>query len=264
MKSFNIYILLFFSTFLFSSIDSDGDSYLDLDELFMNRNPHDPFSKIYEGGWPFNNKKHLIKSPSTDCPNGLGCDCVLNDNNDTCSDFGGKCTRHFKGNYCSISKGTIFPEFIAVDQFGDIVNIYDFANNEKYILIELGTVWCSPCNTLASLISYGEENIKSKSFWKKEYQQVIDMIKNDEVYFITILYEDEFRDNVTSYTSYEWYDNYPDDNIPVLADESKYLHSLIKPTGIPTIILLNEKMEVVQESTRGFNKAFDELLNIIN
>ena len=262
MKIFKYLLILLCLSLVFCKIDSDGDGYLDLDELFMKKNPNDPFSRIYEGGWPFNNKKKFIDAPQIDCPNGIGCECEIIDGVDPCVEHGGNCISHFKGDYCSVYNGSIFPEFVAEDQFGEMVNIYDFANNGKYILIELGTVWCSPCNTLASLISYGDNDIKSKGFWKSEYDLIIDMIKQEEVYFITVLYEDEFRDNATSYTAYEWYDNYPEDNILVLADEFKILHSLIKPTGIPTIILVNENMEIVQASTRGFNGAFDKLLDI--
>jgi len=49
----------------------------------------------------------------------------------------------------------------------------------------------------------------------------------------------------------------------VLADSEKLLHTWIKPTGIPTVILLNDKMEIVQPSSRGLNAAFDKLIQIL-
>ena len=57
------------------------------------------------------------------------------------------------------------------------------------------------------------------------------------------MYEDEFRDDATIYTAEEWYNNYPDDNIPILVDENKYLHKVLKPTGIPAITLLDENLK---------------------
>ncbi len=164
----------------------------------------------------------------------------------------------------TLQEGDIFPEFVAIDQFGEYVNIYDFANNDnKYILLEMGAVWCGPCNTLAGLFAYGEEEIFNKSFWKDEYLKIYDLVKNDEVYFITVLYEDEFRDTATESTVYEWFSTYPDDLIPVLADENKLLHKIIKPTGIPAVTLISPNMKVVNISNRGFNSSFDKLLDII-
>ena len=61
-----------------------------------------------------------------------------------------------------------------------------------------------------------------------------------------------------------WYSRYPHDMVPVLADSEKLLHSWIKPTGIPTVILLNDKMEIIQPSSRGLNTAFDRLIQILN
>ena len=90
------------------------------------------------------------------------------------------------------------------------------------------------------------------------------MIHNNEIYYITVLYEDEFKDSASFDTVQQWYNNYQDDLIPILADENKFLHRWIKPTGIPAIILLDESLQIVEFSTRGINKAFDKLLQIKN
>jgi len=89
-----------------------------------------------------------------------------------------------------------------------------------------------------------------------------ELINNNEIFFITILYEDNNRDKVSYQTLYEWFDMYPDSNIPILADSDKLLHSWIKPTGIPAITLLDENMTILSFSSRGINVAFDKFLNI--
>ena len=217
--------------------------------------------KKYFGGWPINTTKSNIYGPKLeyDCPNSIGCECT---NNNDC--INKNCKRSPRGSFCYPKEGDIFPEFISLDQYEEYVNIYDFAHQGKYILIELGTVWCSPCNLLASWLSYNDPEITSKTFWKAEYDKIYDMIKNNEIYFITILYEDENRDNVTYNTSYEWFDNYPDENIPILIDSDKLLHKWVKPTGIPAITLVDENMEVVSFSSRGLDIAFDKLLSLVN
>ncbi len=212
----------------------------------------------YIGGWPKStNAKYTEVSNQLDCPGNLGCEC---DNNTSCNDS--SCIKHFKGNFCSLEEGDYFPSFKAYDQFGEIVSIDDFANQNKYILIEMGTAWCGPCRMLADWFSYGIDDLKSKPFWKDEYNIIYDLVNNNEIYFITIIYEDEFRDNATQYTCEEWYNNYPDELIPILADENKYLHKIIKPTGIPAISLLNDQMQIITLSTRGFNKAFDKIVEL--
>ena len=218
----------------------------------------------YSGNWPtYNNKESILNTSNTnklDCPNGIGCECYLNKD---C--INSNCVKHLKGDrYCAIQNGDTFPHFKAIDQFEDIVDIYDFANDEgKYILVEMGAGWCSPCHSLASWFAYNEEEIKTKPFWRDRYNKVKELVENGDIYFITILYEDEFRDNATFDTAYEWYDTYPDDAIPVLADENKLLHKIIRPTGIPAVTLLSPKMEIITLSSRGFNHAFDKLLDIL-
>ena len=68
------------------------------------------------------------------------------------------------GAYCTPKVGDTFAHFYGVDQYGEMVDIYDFANQGKYILIEMGAVWCSPCNLLANWFSYGDTEITNKSF----------------------------------------------------------------------------------------------------
>ena len=234
-----------------------------LNIIFLENNniEKDGKSFSYIGNWPINeNKELLIKNSNTNkltCPDGLGCECKTN--NDC---INSNCVKHLKGdNFCSLQIGDTFPHFKAVDQFNEIVDIYDFANNEnKYILIEMGTSWCSPCHALAGWFAWDEDEIKSKRFWKNDYEMIYDLVKNKDVYFITILYEDEFRDNATYDTVYEWYDTYPDDNIPILADKDKLLHGIIRPTGIPAVSLIGPDMKIITLSTRGFNSTFDYLV----
>ena len=50
----------------------------------------------------------------------------------------------------------------------------------------MGAVWCAPCNSLASWFAWSEDEITTKRFWKKEYELIYDLVKNKDIYFITI------------------------------------------------------------------------------
>jgi len=229
------------------------------DSLISNENE-------YIGEWPLNLNKDIIKGPDMQYICNFAIDKTLNDIGCDCEEdsqcINNNCVNMPRGKSCLPKNGDIFPDFSGIDQFEDLVSIYDFAYQDKYILIEMATAWCEPCRIMADWIAYGSDEITSRRWWKDEYNKIRSMIKSNEIFYITILYEDEFKDYVGYDAVYEWFDNYPEDNVPILADGNKFLHSWIKPTGIPTIILLNEKMEIVQYSNRGINLAFNKLLNI--
>ena len=214
--------------------------------------------KKYIGGWPIS--KNIISSGpdmKIECPNETGCSCskdsdCLNNN----------CEKLPKGKYCIPKNGDYFPDFSSTDQFGEEVRLYDFSNQGKYILVEMGTTWCPPCHMLAGWLTFNDQEIASKRFWKDEYQVIYDLVQSNKIYYVTVLYENDYRENITPEDVEQWFTLYPDDKIPILGDYDKFLHSWIKPTGLPAILLLNEKMEIVTFSSRGMNLAFDSIINI--
>ena len=48
--------------------------------------------------------------------------------------------------------------------------------------------------------------------------------------------------------------------IAILVDENKLLHKIIRPTGIPAVSLIGPDMKIIDLSSRGFNSAFDYLV----
>ena len=53
-----------------------------------------------------------------------------------------------------------------------------------------------------------------------------------------------------------WYKKYPDSQVPVLADEYRFIHSWVKPTGLPCIFLIDENMRIITYTNRGLTDAF--------
>ena len=243
--------------FLFS-VDSDGDGYSDELELELETNPNSKEDRYYYGSWPYNPMKDKILGINIpiQCPGNISCECQTNED---CVNNNCKPTVH--GEYfCYPKIGDIFPHFIAVDQHGESVDIYDFAMQGKIIAIEFGTAWCAPCQHLSNWLSSGNEKIKSLRMWKKEYDIIREKVDKGEVVFITILYQGKLKSEAASYeTVSDWHNQFPHDKMPNLADEYADIHRWIKPTGFPCVNLLDENMRLLTTSTRGFTEAFDIL-----
>ncbi len=261
-------LFLFFITFQFcqqseldynilANNDTDSDGYTDLQEQHAGSDPYDSLSIIYQGGWPYNVEKEQIlgqELPFT-CPNNIGCEC--NDDNE-CSNS--NCTPMPSGGYCTPKVGDTFAHFYGVDQYGEMVDIYDFANQGKMILIEFGAVWCNPCNQLSAFFHNGNtQEIEKNVWWKDEYKQIKNKIDSGEIFFITVLYQDESRNSAGYETVKNWHEKYPNNNIAVLADQYKDLPLWMKSTGYPCINLLDENMKLLTDTQRGLAPAFNIL-----
>ena len=256
MKDYISILLIISTSFLLcSEMDSDGDGYSDIDELQFGTNPMDAEDGIYQGGWPYNAQKDKIKSTELPiiCPGNIGCECISSDD---CSN--GNCTRVIRNElYCFPKVGDTFPRLISLDQFGEEVDLYDFANQGKLIVIEMGASWCKPCQQLAAWFSYDDDSITKIRWWKDEYNIIKEKVQSGEVIFVTILYEDSFHQNSSFDTVRDWYEKYPDDIIPVFSDDYKELHYWMKPNGLPCINVLDENMNLLTYTGRGLTEAFD-------
>ena len=85
------------------------------------------------------------------------------------------------------------------------------------------------------------------------------MIENDEIFIINFMYEGTDKINNVNATPNDvtsWYNKYPDPHVPVLADEYRFIHSWVKPTGLPCIFLVDENMRLINYTSRGLNDAF--------
>ena len=215
----------------------------------------------YEGGWPVNPRSDNIVDPGFDlpCPGPIGCDCTSDADCDNKN-----CSSHPKGNYCVPKAGDLMPRFEAIDQFGESVDLYDFANNGKMILIELSAAWCNPCNDLASWLTHNDQKITKNPWWKDQYLPIRDMIESGEIFLVNFMFEGKDKANKLTATPDDvasWYKKYPDPHVPVLADEYRFLHTWVKPTGLPCIFLVDENMRLINYTSRGLTEAFLYLTN---
>jgi thiol-disulfide isomerase/thioredoxin len=219
--------------------DSDGDGYTDAEEADAGTDPQDASDVIYAGGWPYNSNKDGLGSPSWDTVGALGAQV---------------------------------PRFSAVDQFGDMVDLYDFAGHGVPIVIDMGTIWCAPCKALAAYLSTGdmshlvwkqnEETGEDEYYpwWDAAYSDLADQVASGEIYWVTVLFsESETSGPATQQDCEDWDAEFPNSMVPVLADETLQLHDWIGVESYPVLNLLDDEMTVQVHSTGGPYEVFAEL-----
>jgi thiol-disulfide isomerase/thioredoxin len=190
-----------------NTVDSDGDGFADNEEVLAGCNPVDIESIVYAGGWPCNPNIDSMVSP---------------DNS-------------------SASVDEIFNNYTMVDQFGDQVRLYDFANQDDVkIVIDVSAEWCPPCQAIAEWLDDGPIAPEYDSFWPG----VREAVEDGELIWITILGENMNGNPAVEDTCVSWYDEFPHPLIPVLADTEAEVVDYVNLAAWPTVLLLNADMTV--------------------
>ena len=183
----------------------------------------------YVGGWPFNPDKDELGDPDWATVGAVGAQV---------------------------------PHFTAVDQHGDMVDLYDFAGRGVPIVIDMGTIFCGPCKAIAAYLSTGDmshliwdppEGAEPGYYpwWSEDYAGLPDMIANGEIFWITVLFNESTSGPSDQAECAEWDEAYPNPNIPVLADTNLELKTWLGIQSYPTLNLLNEDMVLDIHSTGG-------------
>ncbi len=200
--------------------DSDGDGYGDYDEVAEGHDPLDADDGIYAGGWPYNPYKDEVEDPGWDSEAG---------------------------------EGATAPEFIAVDQYGEMVNLYDFANQGVPVVLDLGTKWCTPCKGLAHYLATGDSSeIADYPWWDEANADLHERVANGELYWITVLFStSESSGPATGDDATEWHESYENPVIPVLADTDLLMHDYLDIQSFPALSMLDADMRFVVFSNQG-------------
>lgn len=211
--------------------DSDGDGYLDGEEHSAGTNPNDEGSVIYTGGWPYNPNKESIDFPSWDSES---------------------------------EEGAFVPRFTGVDQYGDIVEMYDFSGHGQRAILDMGTIWCEPCKGMAAYLSDGDtSHVEEYVWWEAEYEGLYEAVRDGEIFWITVLFSAGGAGDADLSHTQQWHEQFPNNAIPVLADTNLDLYNWIGVTSYPVLNLLADEFSLDIYDDGGPYSVLRELPDIL-
>jgi len=183
--------------------DSDDDGYSDRDEHYEGTDPLDPESVIYQGGWPYYFEKTGLKGGT------------------------------------EFAVGERFANLALVDQFGDVVSLWDFYNEDRYVIFDFCAEWPGRiCDDLSRWVAGERGAIYA------DWVAVAEAVDVGALYWITLLVEDENYAPVDEQDVVEWADDHPHDRVPTLADSNFEAISFTDLTYYPYLVLLSPDLEV--------------------
>ena len=210
------------------NVDSDGDSYQDNWEITEGTDPLDVNSVIYKGGWPYNPNKAQYEGRTWD-------------------DAGNQ-------------EGDLLAYFTFLDSNGDMVDIYDFADQGKPIMIDIAAMWCGPCQMISKWLG----GISDSTPWGDPTPLTRDAVNNGDVYWVTILGDDLGNQADNQYTTGDvdadelddWENAFPNEHVALLADDQSNgdeyqgypqgsAVTALLANAWPTTVLFDEHLQVM-------------------
>ncbi|MBT3217754.1 MAG: hypothetical protein HN348_01575 [Proteobacteria bacterium] len=206
--------------------DTDGDGYGDFDEITEGTDPTDATSVIYLGGWPYYTNKESISDPDW-----AGAGVV----------------------------GGVFPRLTWPDQYGETVDLYDFAYDGKPIVVHIAGPWTYWCHEMTYWLE-GEETVYDDYYPK--YGALSDYHDAGDFWWITVI-DSSYTGGVSTSDDVDgWCQDHPADDIPVLLDEEQQLADWLPVVSWPTLVLLNEDMTIEVLNTDDYVAVWESLLAI--
>lgn len=185
-------------------VDSDGDTYFDVDEAREGTDPHDPESRIYIGWWPYNRLKGQIEDPGWAEP---------------------------------ATRGGRLPRFAWIDQHGDLVDIYDFLDDDKPVVIDVSAMWCPWCHDLAAWLDDQPSAFDENPAFA-DYEPVREAVRDGRIHWVTVLVADDYAVAPTEGTLAAWSEAYPNPEVALLAAQDAALFEHLPGEGLPMLALV--------------------------
>ena len=197
--------------------DTDGDNYWDPWEIAEGTDPLDLSSRIYTGFWPYNPNKDELE----------------------------------QGSWANVNTnvGSLRPRDAFIDQHGDMVDLYDFAEfvspitgEVSYFIFDLSAQWCGPCHNVANWIAH---NDNPDNAWIEEtYPTVRQKVEEYRIWWMTFIVEANDGSPPTLADSQSWYSVHTDPKIPVLVDADQNMRNNYMGPAFPHFFLLDPTMHI--------------------
>ena len=142
--------------------------------------------------------------------------------------------------------GQILPRFKWVDQYGDEVDIYDFAYQGQFMVFDLSGMWCSWCRKMAEWLS-GNDGLMEEVHpaYDESWDVIPGLVRDGTIRWITILdSDDRLRETPKDTAAIEWHEAFPHDQIPVLIDYTLQMDQFLDWGGYPRMMLVEEDMTI--------------------
>lgn len=195
-------------------VDTDDDNYWDAWELAEGTDPLDPDSRIYTGWWPYHPDKDSLPQASWAM--------------------------------ASQAVGSPFPRDTYLDQYGELVDLHDFAHFEDsggdegaYLLIDVSAPWCSSCQIFADWITGA--NTQYDMFWPT----VRDKLEDGRIRWITVFVEGVIQGMPPTLTDAQaWDDIHHHPLVPVLVDADRQVQEHFDGGQYPHFFLIDPDMQI--------------------
>ena len=199
--------------------DTDGDGYLDGDEVAEGVDPLDPDARIYEGNWPYWHAKDSLD----DWDRGPA------------------------------EVGDAIVRLVGVDQFGDDVDLYDFGGPDSphdWLIVDACVPWLEPCGWLSSWLAGGED----PQGFEERGAALRNAVDEGRVGWVTVLTQSATGGIPRRSDLRAWHEAYPHPRVAVVADgESLIENGLVASTGgWPSYALIStQDMRIVEIAPMG-------------
>ena len=194
--------------------DTDDDGYLDPWEVAEGSDPTNPDSVIYRGGWPYNPDKDAFGDPRP----------------------------------TTALVGESVPRFQKIDQFGDVVDIYDFADG-KPIVLDLSGLWCVWCHRLADFIDRKPSPLDGTPE-AIAMACLPDAVAAGDVHWITLIYAGTSTSELAGRADVDaWYAEHPSEHVAVLLDRDRTAFDWFSTSSFPSVVVVDSTTMTVQTSS---------------
>jgi hypothetical protein len=201
--------------------DTDADRYWDSWEVIEETDPLDAASRIYTGYWPYNPNKDELEQGSWDS--------------------------------ASTIVGRPFPRDSFLDNHGDYVELYDFANyvfpeesggsgQPSYFIFDLSAQWCGPCHNVANWIAGVDD--QNTAWIQMTYPTVREKVHSLRIWWITFIVENSNGGLPTMADATTWFQLHQDSYIPIMVDEEQAVRDRFMGNVFPHFFLLDPEMKI--------------------